>query len=221
MGIGLITILAIFEAFSPVPEGITPSSLVRNMELAYEKVKDYRMEVEVRKPGEYGSWKEEKYAYTYKKPHHIRIDFKKPHAGTIAVYPGKEGKVLVRPWGWRALDLRLSPGSLLLGDPSGQRVDQTDLGLLIRNIAASIGEGRRGPLEIFESENVITIRVPAEDHFQKGKVTIYEFSVDRKSWLPVEIGEFTPEGAAKRRLLFSNIQINLGIPDSFFSLNGK
>jgi outer membrane lipoprotein-sorting protein len=222
MGISLTIVFMLFAIFPAATEGISPATLVLNMEIAYEKVEDYRMEVEVRKRlGEEGSWKEEKFTYTHKKPRQVRIDFRKPHRGTIVVYPGRDGKVLVRPWGRRALDLHLSEESFLLGDPSGQRIDQTDLGLLIQNISASLGEGRRGHFEISEEEHSVVVKVPAKDHFLKGKVTLYEFVIDRKSWLPVEIREFTPEGSAKRRILFSDIKLNLYIPDSVFSLNGK
>ena len=191
------------------------------MEGVYEKVQDYRMKVEVRRQTEEGTWKEEEFTYTYKKPHHVRIDYSRPRSGTIVVYPDVEGKVLVRPWGLRALDLHLSPKSFLLIDPSGQRVDQTDLGLLIRNISRSMNDGRRGPLEISEEEDSFVIKVLSEDHFRKAQRTFYTFIIDKESWLPREILESTPPGFLKRRILFKDLQVNPGISRSFFQLKGE
>jgi hypothetical protein len=42
------------------------------------------------------------------------------------------------------------------------------MGLLIRNIAHSLTDQRRGPLEVSEDEKDIRIRILAEDHFRRG-----------------------------------------------------
>ena len=216
MGIGLVVFLAVLATLSAEPQDVSPAVLVRNMQSAYEKVKDYRMKVIIRRQGGDGVWNQEEFTYTYKKPHHVRIDFKTPRSGTMVVYPDKEGKVLVRPWGLRALDLHLSPESFLLRDPSGQRVDQTDLGLLIGNISKSINERRRGPLELFEEQYSFVLKVLSEDHFRRAQTTSYSFIIDKESWLPMEILEATPEGFLKRRIIFEDLQINPGITQGFF-----
>jgi hypothetical protein len=221
MGIVPAIFVALLATFTATSKAVSPGALVRDMELAYDEVKQYMVQVEVQRPVEGRYRAEKEFTYTHKKPSHVRIDFRKPHRGTILIYPVKEGKVLVRPWGRRAFDLHLSPGSFLLGDPSGQRVDQMDFGRLINNISSSLNEGRRGSVEVLEAEKSLTLRVLAEDHFRKREVTLYEFDIDRKSRLPVEIREFTPEASAKRRIIFRDIRINPGIPEGFFSLNGE
>jgi outer membrane lipoprotein-sorting protein len=213
--------LALIATLSIAAEGIDPQAIVRSMELAYSKVENYRMEVEVTKPAEEASRKEERFTYTFKKPNHVRIDFHKPHKGTIVVYPAREGKVFVRPWGWRFLQFHLGPDNILLADPSGQRVDQTDLGLLIRNIAVCMTDGRRGLLEISEEEHSLVVKVLAQDLFLKGENTHYTFVIDKKSWLPREIRESTSGGSFKRRVVFRDLEINPGVSDSFFRLNGE
>jgi hypothetical protein len=85
----------------------------------------------------------EEVLYTFKKPKKILMDFRMPRSGTVLVFPDEEGKVLVGPWGWRFLDIHLAR-CVLLANPSGQQIDQTDLGLLIRNIGMSMDDGRRG-----------------------------------------------------------------------------
>jgi len=45
----------------------------------------------------------------------------------------------------------------LLETPSGQRLDQMDLGLLIKNIRHSLTDQRRRPVSILEDKNTIQI----------------------------------------------------------------
>src|SRR4030042_317704 len=100
-------------------------ALLKRMESAYETVKDYSVLVQVALAAENASRRTEEFIYTFKKPRQVRIDFQMPQPGTILIFPDEEGKVLVRPWGWRFLDLRLTPDSLFLSNPAGQRIDQT------------------------------------------------------------------------------------------------
>jgi outer membrane lipoprotein-sorting protein len=195
-------------------------ALLKRMESAYETVKDYRVLVQVVPAAENAGKRTEEFSYTFKKPRLVRIDFQMPQSGTILIFPDEEGKVLVRPWGWRFLDLHFAPDSLFLANPSGQRVDQTDFGLLIRNIGRSMGGGRRGPLEILEEDQYVRIRVLAENHFHDSKVTRYRFTIDKNTCFPTEIEEWTPEGVLERRITFRDLAVNTGVPDSFFRLDG-
>jgi outer membrane lipoprotein-sorting protein len=195
-------------------------AVLKRMESTYETVKDYRVRVQVIFTAENAAKRTEEFIYTFKKPRQVRIDFQMPQPGTILIFPDEEGKVLVRPWGWRFLDLRLAPDSLFLSNPSGQRIDQTDFGLLIRNIGRSMDGGRRGPLEILEEDQYVRIRVLAENHFHDSKVTRYRFTIDKNTCFPTEIEEWTPEGVLERRITFRDLAVNTGVPDSFFRLDG-
>jgi len=196
-------------------------ALLRRMESAYEAVRDYRASVQVILVAENGARRTEEFIYTFKKPRQFRIDFQVPQPGTILIFPDEEGKVLVRPWGWRFMDLHLAPDSVFLANPSGQRVDQTDFGLLIGNMGRSMDGGRRGPLEIIEEDHYVRIRVLAENHFREGKVTRYDFTIDKETYLPAEIEEWTPDGVLERKITFRNLAVNTGVPDSFFRLDGE
>ena len=191
-------------------------ALLKRMESAYEAVRDYRVSVQVILVAENGAGRTKEFIYTFKKPRQFRIDFQVPQPGTILIFPDEEGKVLVRPWGLRFLDLHLAPDSVFLANPSGQRVDQTDFGLLIRNMGRSMDGGRRGPLEILEEDQYVRIRVLAENHFREGKVTRHDFTIDKETYLPAEIEEWTPDGVLERKITFRNLAVNTGVPDSFF-----
>ncbi len=190
--------------------------IVKNMESAYAAANDYQANLDVRTYREDGSFEVKKFLYTFKKPKWIRLDFESPYSGMILVYPDRDGNVVMRYF----FTLHLSPNSYFLETASGQRIDQTNLGLLIRNIARSLTGGRRGPVEISEDDGKARIQILAQDHFHNGVVTRYRFWIDEKLWLPVQVEESTPEGVLKRTILFRNLRTNIGFSNSFFRLNG-
>jgi outer membrane lipoprotein-sorting protein len=194
-------------------------SLLNKMEAAYTRVKDYQTEVEIRVYQRDGLKNTKKFLYTFKKPNWMRLDFELPHPGMILVYPDKNGKVVIHPSGWaRFFKLHLLPDSFLLKDSSKQRIDQTDLGLLIRNISHSLTDQRRGPVEASKDNGHIELRVLADDHFRKGVVTRYRFLIDKERWLPAGVEELTPDSILKRTVVFRNLRINIGVTDSYFLL---
>ena len=161
------------------------------MEAAYDEVKDYQTEVETILFKEDGSFKTEKSLYTFKKPKWIRLDFVSPHPGMILVYPDRNGKVLMKPQGLFHVDVSSELDDPLLQSPSGQRMDQTDLGLLIKNIRHSVTDQRRGPVSLSEDKNTIQIQVLADDHFREGVETRYQFLISKELRLPVEVDQST------------------------------
>jgi outer membrane lipoprotein-sorting protein len=198
----------------------TIQDLLKNMEPAYNEVNDYQTKVEVRTYDDDNSYTTEKFLYTFKKPKRIRIDLESPHPGMVLVYPDRNGKVGVRPSGWASFfKLSLAPDSFLLTVSSDQKIDQTDMGLLIENITKSLTDERHGRPEIEEEGGFIRIRVLADNHFRKGVRTRYEFLIDKMNWLPVEISEFTADGVLERRVIFSDLKVNIGVKDSFFQLD--
>ena len=201
----------------PLAHAAQIETIVQKMEAIYATVMDYQSTVEVTSAGQDGSLTREKFLYTFRKPKQIRIDFEVPHPGTVVIYSNKDGKVRVRPWGAKGIfELHLDPDSFLLRLSSGQRVDQTDLGLLIVKIRESVEEHRRGPVELSESESAVEMSVAADNHFREGVTTRYRFSIDKKMWLPVQIEEFSLEGSFERRILFLGLRTNIGVPDSTF-----
>ena len=201
----------------PVAHAAQMETIIQKMEAIYATVLDYQSTVEVTSTSQDGSLTREKFLYTFKRPKRIRIDFEVPHPGMVVIYSNKDGKVRVRPWGVKGIfELHLDPDSFLLRLNSGQRVDQTDLGLLIVKIRESMEEHRRGPVELSESESAVEMSVVADNHFRGGVTTRYRFSIDKKTWLPVQVEESSLEGSFERRILFLGLRTNIGVPDSTF-----
>ncbi len=211
----------LLPVYSSVGTASETDNLLRKMDAAYAKVKDYQASVEIREHGRDGYFKTKKFLYTFKKPNRIRLDFESPHSGMVLVYPDRNGNVVIRPWGWaRFFKFHMAPDSSLLGVSSGQQIDQTDLGLLIRNISSSLTDSRRGQLELVENDKHIRVRVLADNHFREGVVTLYQFLIDKKLWLPIGVEESTPDGTLERTVFFRTLKINISVPESFFHLDG-
>ena len=193
--------------------------LLEKIESAYAEVTDYRVKMEVRTYSKDHSYQSEKFLYTFKKPKSIRIDLESPHPGMVLIYPDKKGKVGVRPSGWASfIKLSLTPDSFLLKTSSGQSIDQTDIGFLIGNISRSLTDERFSGPEFEDDGRFVRFRVLAENHFKKGVRTRYEFLIDKIKLLPIEVRESTPDNVLERRIIFNDLQVNIGIKDSFFQL---
>lgn len=201
------------------PPGEQIADIIGNMRAAYARIEDYQTETEVRVFHEGQEVETKRFLYTFKKPNHIRIDLESPHSGTILIYPDENGKVFVKPGGIAGfLKLHLSPGSTLLGASEGQRIDQTDLGLLIQNISHSLTDQRHREIKLSRQDGRIILDVLSDDHFLAGVLTSYQFSIDETHWLPVEVREFTSDGTLKRTVTFRNLRTSIHIPDSFFRI---
>ena len=197
-------------------------AIISKMKAAYARVEGYRTDVEVEEYREGRLSETRRFVYTFKKPDHLRIDMESPHPGLVLVYPDEEGKVSVKPGGiGHFFKLRLAPDNPLLTRRTGQRIDQTDLGLLIRNIEHSLTDRRFGEIGISGHNDRVILEVLAADHFLPGVRTRYRFHIDRKDWLPLEVDELTADGELKRKVKFRDLQIMTGIPDNFFRLDGE
>jgi outer membrane lipoprotein-sorting protein len=197
--------------------GYDVETVLKKMEAAYDEVKDYQTEVEVKIYKKDGSFKTERSLYTFKKPKWIRLDFVSSHPRMTLVYPDRNGKVLMRLPGLLPVStFHLMLDDPLLETPSGQRIDQKDLGLLIKNIRHSLTDQRRGPVSISENKDTIQIQVLANDHLREGVETTYQFLISKEGWLPVEVGRSTSIGVQEGRITFRNLRININVPDSLF-----
>jgi outer membrane lipoprotein-sorting protein len=190
---------------------------LKQMEAAYDEVNDYQTEVEVIFFEEVGSIKSEKSLYTFKKPKRVRIELLSPHPSMVLVYPDRNGKVLMKPQGLLSLlTFHLRLDDPLLQSPSGQRINQTDLGLLIKNIRHSVTDQRRGPVSLSEDKDTIQIQVLADDHFREGVEKQYRFLISKELRLPVEVTASMTNGVQEGKIIFRNLRTNINVPDSLF-----
>ncbi len=194
---------------------------VDRMKAGYIRVADYQTDMEVTEYRDGKVIEKRRFLYTFMKPNRIRVDMESPYHGMILVYPDRDGKVFVKPAGWMGfMKLHLAPDSSLLKSRTGQRLDQTDLGLLIGNISRSLTDWRRGEVKVSREDDRLHIEVLSQDHFHGGVLTLYRFAIDTTRWLPAAVEEFTPDGIPKRKVLFRNLRTSVALPEDFFRADG-
>ena len=198
-------------------------ALLAAMKESYARVENYRTSVEVEEfTDKGGPYETKRFLYTFKKPEHIRLDFDSPHRGMVLIYPDDHGEVAVFPPGlFGFLTLHLSPNSPRLQVSAGQRIDQTDMGLLIRNISHSLTDQLRGEEGIKEESGHVLVSAVAENHFVKDKITLYRFLIDKEVCLPIRIEELSPSGTPQRTIIFHHLTVNTDIHDDIFKPGGN
>lgn len=214
--------LSLFVIFVPFRSADADSQNLRQIlnrvENSYAGIVAYRCLVRVNlyEYGKPGATKV--FWYSFRKPDHIRLDFKAPRTGMIVIFPDSEGKVAVHPSGiFSFLQFHLAEDNPLLRVSPGQAVTQTSLGLLIKNMGASIGKDSRGPPEIVsEDRDSVVFQILAEDHFQPELLTRYRFRIDKRLWLPDMVEESTSEGIQKRKIRFEELRTDISMPEDFF-----
>lgn len=206
----------------PGSAGLAPSqaeveTILSRMEAAYDELTNYEAEVEVLFFSKQGISKSQTCLYTFEKPNRIRLDFLSPDPGMILVYPDADGKVIMKPAGLLSpLTFHLALDDPLLQTPSGQQINQTDLGTLIRNIRHSVTDQRRGPISISTDKDSVRIEVLADDHFRKEFETRYQFVIGKARWLPLEVDAATTKGVPTEKVVFRRFRENIDVPDGFF-----
>ncbi|MGA7800953.1 MAG: hypothetical protein WCC36_09085 [Gammaproteobacteria bacterium] len=199
------------------PSQAEVETILNQMETAYDEVTNYQVAVEVIFFSKRGATKSQTCLYSFMKPNRIRLDFLSPNPGMIMVYPDADGKVILKPVGLLSpFTFHLALDDPLLQTPSGQQLNQTDLGTLIRNIRHSVTDQRRGPISISTDKDSVRIEVLADDHFRKGVATKYQFVIGKARWLPLEVDAATTKGVPVEKIVFRNFRENIDVPDGFF-----
>jgi outer membrane lipoprotein-sorting protein len=164
--------------------------------------------------------KDERYcfAYYFKKPNKIRVDFLQPHSGLSVFYRKGEEEAVIRPFpSLPLLKFRISISNSLIKTPTGQRLNQTDMeyfiDFLFRNLAAVPQKDHQ-----FQKEkNQVHFLFWAKDYVQGGEAEKYRIFLSRQNWFPVRIERYSPQGVP---IEFSTIQdyvFNRQLSNSLFS----
>lgn len=202
--------------------GPEAAEILAKMEAAYAKIDSYQTDMEVREYRKGKFVEAKRFLYTFKKPNRLRIDMVSPQPGTTLIYPDRDGKVILQFGGWNSfMKLHLAPDNSLLASGSGQRIDQSDFGLLIRNLGHSLTDRRRGGIRLSEEGSRVVIEVLADDHFLPGIQTLYRVVIDKTHWLPLELLESSADGSPRRKSLFRNLKAPFTVKDGFFLPSGS
>lgn len=192
--------------------------ILGKMRQAYGELTDYSMRVESETAVD-GTSERQVLEYRFMKPHRIRIDFVSPHRGTALVV-SQDGRVFVRPGGFlKFLTLPLDVDNPLLQVSPGQRIDQTDLGLLIEKIERSLTVERKGEIRLRETPASAVLEVRAAAHFLPDLEACYLYTIAKDTWLPAEIVERIPGKGLERTVRFLEMRLNPGLSEAVFTLD--
>lgn len=181
----------------------------------YQTVETYRVTIH-----SFHADGEEHIVYYYKKPGYVRMEFIKPHSGSLLVYNPNTRRVRLWPFGFgRFPELNLSPGNPLIQSTKGQRVDHSDVGVLFENIR-SLQQG--GKTEVLGEENmdghkVLHLVVTGADNFSVAGVHRHELWLDMESLFPVKGISRDIHDAILETVTMEALEINLALPDAMFN----
>ncbi len=157
--------------------------------------------------------------YHYRKPGFVRMEFVQPHRGALLVYSPQTGEVTLRPFGVGVFPrLNLNPGNPLIRAPNGHTVDQSDVGVLLRNVRALQHKGSTETLgeEAVGGVPALHVRVTGTGRRAVEGVHRYDLWLDRRSLFPVQAQSRNVDGELLESLSMEDPEIDLVFPDGFF-----
>lgn len=163
---------------------------------------------------------EEYIRYYYKKPGFARMEFIRPHAGTVLIYNPATLSVRLWPFGVNHFpEFSLSPGNPLIRSSRGQRVDRSDVGTLLENVR-TLREG--GNAEILANESihdrtVLHLVVTGADGFALAGVHRYELWLGRASQFPVKVISRDLRDIIIETVMMDELEINATLPETLFN----
>lgn len=163
---------------------------------------------------------EEHIRYYYKKPGFVRMEFIRPHAGTVLIYNPHTRKVRLWPFGVKHFpELDLSPDNPLIGNSRGQRVDRSDVGVLLENARALRDGGKleSSGSDIITGKKAIYLAVTGAGNFEVGGVHRYELWLDPESLFPLRVVSRDLRDAIIETVTMDAAEINAALPDSLFN----
>ncbi len=172
----------------------------------YESVESYTVTLRSEKKGGL-----EVIKYSYKKPGYIRMEFVTPHHGTVVTYDPGEKKVHVRPFkSLESFYFIFNPSSSIVKSSRGHRVDESDIGTLLK-IAAKLG--KNGTVENTGSDkingrlaDIVTITGAGGFTVEKD-VNQYVLYLERTTGLPIKVESFGVDGEIIERVLMDDLDV--------------
>lgn len=193
----------------------TPPDLLAAAIEHYRTVESYR--VIIRSTHADG---EEHFHYYYKKPGFVRMEFIRPHAGTVLVYSPYTQNVRVWPFGVKHFpELSLSPDNPQIQSSRGQRVDHSDVGTLFENVRTLREDGSSEVLgeERMDVRTVLHLIVTGADGFAVADVHRYELWLDMASLFPVKVISRDRQNADIEIVTMEALEVNAMLPETMFN----
>lgn len=158
--------------------------------------------------------------YSYRKPGYVRMDFTEPHPGAVLVYNPISGTVRLWPFGLHQFPvLNLSPANSLIRDQKGHRVDQSDVGTLLRNIRSlqQRGETTIVGKEVLLGQSVLHVSIRGPAGFTVSDVHRSELWLDNSHHFPIKVVSYGIDEHVIETVFMDAVVFNIPFPDNFFT----
>jgi outer membrane lipoprotein-sorting protein len=167
-----------------------------------------------------GSGGEEIIHYSYRSPGDVRMDMETPYRGAVLIYRHDTGRVQLWPFGspGRRPALSLRPTNRMVRSSQGHRVDQSDVGTLLRNVQRLQHHGSTRRLEpvTHEGRPVQHVVVEAEPGRTVHEVARYDLWLDDETLFPLRVASYDRRGQRMESVLLEDVQLDPDFPTDHF-----
>ena len=200
------------------PKGNKVLSITQKMAEAFQKVQDYSCEVEEIFYGEGIEDPHLRFKYFFKKGKKIRVDFIQPYRGTTVLYIQGTKKATVIPFNFLPiLRFRISIENPMVKTPTGQRIDETDMGYFIDFLFQNLKNVKQGENEFQEDGERVSFLFWALDYIKGEKLQKYKIVISKSNWFPMIIERYELNGDPIDTAHIENCLINTHLDDSLFN----
>lgn len=181
----------------------------------YNKVESYRVTIRSTHADAH-----EHLRYFFQKPGFVRMEFIRPHAGAVLVYSPLTQRVRLWPFGiGRFPELNLSPTNPLIQSSRNQRVDQSDVGVLLGNVQRLAQGGSLGSADeqALAGRPVLHLSVTGMGDLTVAGVHRYELWLDAASLFPLKVISRDLQDVIIETVHMEDAEINVPLPMTLFN----
>ncbi|MFC3286172.1 LolA family protein [Litchfieldella rifensis] len=183
----------------------------------FEQVNAYQLTLHSQGP----SGEEEVIHYAYRRPGFVRMDMVKPFRGAVLIYDPHAHEVRLWPFGspGRRAGLTLSPNNRLVRSARGHRVDESDVGTLLRNVQRlqQQGELRQLGEDAIDGHSVHHLEVEGEAGHTVEEVARFELWLDSETLFPRKAVGYDRHERMLETVTLKDIVVDPDLPEDFFS----
>lgn len=196
---------------TPIEEDPIAAALAR-----IEALDGYRMTLRSQ-----GSGGEEVIRYSYRRPGQVRLDMEAPYPGAVLIYRPDTGKVQLWPFGspGKRGGFTLRPTNRMVRSSRGHRVDQSDVGTLLRNVQQLQRHGSTRRLEptTLGERAVQHVIVEAEPGRAISETARYELWFDEETHFPLRVVSHGRQGERLESVRLEDISLDPTFPPDHFT----
>ncbi|MGR4069554.1 hypothetical protein OCT51_04615 [Halomonas sp. LR3S48] len=168
-----------------------------------------------------GSGGEEVIRYSYQQPGYVRMDMETPYRGAVLIYRPDTGKVQLWPFGGPGSrpGLSLRPTNRMVRSSRGHRVDQSDVGTLLRNVQQLQQHGSArllGPATL-DGHSVQHVVVESEPGRTVHEVARYDLWLDEETLFPLRVISYDRRGERLESVHLEDVELDPAFPPDHFS----